>query len=110
MPSPVDGEGHKALVTGFRAAFPDWTETVDDVIADRDRAVIRVTGSGTHRGEFQGVAPTGARVSATGIGLAGGQIAEAWAAYDALGLLSQLEAQPVSASPRRRDSASRTAA
>jgi predicted ester cyclase len=55
--------------------------------------VVRVTGHGTHEGEFQGIAATGAQVSASGIGIgriAGGRIAEAWAAYDALGMREQL--------------------
>jgi predicted ester cyclase len=93
MPGPVDREGHKALVTMFRAAFPDWVETIDDMIAEGDKVVIRVTGRGTHEGDFQGIAPTGARVTATGIGIGRldrGRIAEAWAAYDALGLIEQL--------------------
>jgi predicted ester cyclase/uncharacterized protein YndB with AHSA1/START domain len=93
LPGPVDREGHKQLVTMFRSAFPDWVETVEDVIAEGDRVVIRVTGCGTHEGEFQGIAATGKRVSASGIGIgriAGGRIAEAWAAYDAAGLHQQL--------------------
>jgi steroid delta-isomerase-like uncharacterized protein len=93
VPGPLDREGHKALVTAFRTAFPDWVETVEDVIAERDRVVIRVTGSGTHRGGFQGIPPTGRRVSASGVGIGRieqGRIAEAWGAYDALGLLDQL--------------------
>ena len=97
MPGALDGEGHKALVAMFRTAFPDWTETVEDVIAEDDRVAIRVTGTGTHHGEFQGIAPTGTHVSATGVGIgriAGERIGEAWAAYDALGLLQQLGAMP----------------
>jgi steroid delta-isomerase-like uncharacterized protein len=95
MPGPVDREGHKQLVAMFRRGFPDWTETVEDVIAEDDRVVVRLLGRGTHLGEFQGMPPTGHRVSATGIGIArvsNGRIAEAWAAYDALGLLEQLRA------------------
>jgi ketosteroid isomerase-like protein len=97
LPGPVDREGHKGLVAGFRAGFPDWRETVEDVIAEGDRVVVRVTGRGTHWGAFQGLAPTGRAVTATGIGIGrieGGRIAEAWAAYDALGLLQQLGALP----------------
>jgi steroid delta-isomerase-like uncharacterized protein len=97
MPTPVDREGHKQLVLAFRSGFPDWEETVDDVIAEGDKVVIRVTGTGTHDGEFQGTPPTGRRVTATGVGIGrieGGQIAESWAAYDALGLMQQLGALP----------------
>lgn len=95
LPAPLDRDGHKALLAAFHAAFPDWTETVEDVIGEGDRVVIRVTGSGTHRGEFQGIAPTGRRVTATGVGIGRieqSRIAEAWGAYDALGLLDQLGA------------------
>lgn len=94
---PVDREGHKGLVMMFRAGFPDWAETVDDVIAEGDKVVVRVTGKGTHDGEFQGVAPTGRHVTCTGVGIgrvANGRIAEAWAEYDALGLMQQLGATP----------------
>jgi steroid delta-isomerase-like uncharacterized protein len=99
MPEPLDREAHKALVMMFRTAFPDWVETVDDVIAEGDKVVIRVTGRGTHEGDFQGIPPTGTRVTATGVGIGrieNGRIAEAWAAYDALGLMQQLGAVPAS--------------
>lgn len=69
VPGPLDSEGHKQLVMMFRNAFPDWQESIDDVIAEGDRVAIRVTGRGTHEGEFQGVPATGAHVSATGIGI-----------------------------------------
>lgn len=64
--------------------------------------------SGTHSGEFQGVPATGRQVVATGIGIgriADGHIAEAWAAYDALGLLQQLGAADAAPpAPTRSDS------
>lgn len=97
VPGPIDGEGHKQLVMMFRNAFPDWHESVDDVIAEGDRVVIRVTGSGTHQGEFQGIPPTSRQVTATGVGIGrieNGRIAEAWAAYDALGMMRQLGVVP----------------
>lgn len=97
MPALVDRAGHKALVVMFRTAFPDWVETVEDVVAEGDKVVIRVTGTGTHQGEFQGIPPTGVAVRATGVGIgriSSGRIAEAWGFYDALGMLQQLGALP----------------
>jgi steroid delta-isomerase-like uncharacterized protein len=92
-PAPVDREGHKKLVMMFRTGFPDWNETVEDVIAEGDKVVIRITGRGTHQGDFQGIPPTGNRVTATGVGIGrieDGRITETWAAYDALGMMQQL--------------------
>jgi steroid delta-isomerase-like uncharacterized protein len=94
MPGPVDRDGHLQLVAMFRNGFPDWAEDVEDIVAENDRVVARVVGRGTHLGEFQGIQPTGRQVSATGIGFAravDGKIVEIWAAYDALGLLQQLQ-------------------
>lgn len=97
LPGPVDRDGHKQMLMAFRTGFPDWEESVDDVIAEGDKVVLRVTGRGTHTGDFQGIPATGRQVTATGIGIAritDGRIAEAWAAYDALGLLQQLGVVP----------------
>src|SRR5688572_14541790 len=60
-------EGIKGVFAMLRGAFPDWTEDIEDLLVDRDRVVFRVTGHGTHRGEFMGNAPTGARVEVAGI-------------------------------------------
>jgi predicted ester cyclase len=87
--------GARTTVTAFRIGFSDWVERIDDVIAEGDKVVIRVTGSGTHDGELQGIAPTGRRVTATGIGIGrieADRIVEAWAAYGALGTMHQLGA------------------
>ena len=75
--------------------FPDWQESIQDVIAEGDRVVLRVTAGGTHEGEFQGIAPTGETVTITGIGIArieDGRIAESWWEFDAIGLMQQLGA------------------
>ena len=53
--------------TEVRAAFPDTHFAVDDLIAEGDKVVSRVTWSGTHRGEFSGVPPTGRRVTVPAI-------------------------------------------
>ena len=97
MPS-VDAAGHRQLLQGFLAGFEDWHEQVDVVLAEGGRVVVWVTGTGTHTGDFQGIPATGRRVRVTGVGMgriAGGKVAEAWACFDALGLLQQLGAAPV---------------
>jgi steroid delta-isomerase-like uncharacterized protein len=84
----------KGVFAMLRSAFPDWRESIDDLIAADDRVVFRVTGRGTHRGEFIGHPPTGARVEVAGIDivrLEGERIAEHWAVFDQFGLLQQLD-------------------
>ena len=60
---PLSLEGQKQRLAGFRAAFPDIKLTLEDVFAEDDRVVFRSTMRGTHEGEFQGIPPTGARVT-----------------------------------------------
>ena len=87
----------KASVPVVRAAFPDPHHTVEDLLAEGDKAVTRFTWRGTHRGAFMGVPPTGRRVAVGGIWihrLAAGRIVEGreWGHVDWLGLLRQLGA------------------
>ena len=60
-------EAVKQFVSAYRNAFPDGHTTIEDQIAEGDEAVNRWTATGTHQGEFQGIAPTGNRVEVTGI-------------------------------------------
>ena len=90
-------EVFKRTVSMYRAAFPDVRIVVDDVIAADDKVVLRWHSEGTHRGELEGLAPTGARASVTGIGIdrwKDGKIVEAWTEWDNLGLARQLGAAP----------------
>ena len=87
----------KQLLPAFFAAFPDLTVTPEDLVAEGDRVVARYTWRGTHRGEFQGLSPTGRNVTVRGVGIfriASGKIVEEWWQEDLLGLLRQLEAIP----------------
>src|SRR5829696_489658 len=52
----------KETFSEAREGFPDLEITVENVMAEGDRVAARVTMRGTHRGEFQGIAPTGKRV------------------------------------------------
>ena len=86
-------EGVKRYVRLVRTAFPDLHLTIEDQVAEGDKVAYRWTARGTHRGEFMGRAPTGNRVSLTGIAIArvtDGKIREIWETSDALGLMQQL--------------------
>ncbi len=81
----------------LRSAFPDLRYVIRDQIAEGDKVVVRFTGSGTHLGEFRGVAPTGRRMEYEGIAIqrfAEGKLVEHWAVVDLFGILQQLGAIP----------------
>lgn len=87
-------DGIKNEVRGHRTSFPDWQETVDDMIAEGDRVVIRFHSTGTHRGTFAGIAPTGRKIAIREVAiyrLANGKIVEQWGMPDLHGLLTQLQ-------------------
>jgi steroid delta-isomerase-like uncharacterized protein len=91
----------KRTVQMYRAAFPDVKITIDDVIAADDKVVLRWHSEGTHRGELEGLAPTGARGSVTGISIdhwKDGKVVESWTEWDNLGLARQLGAAPAEGS------------
>jgi steroid delta-isomerase-like uncharacterized protein len=86
-------EGMKRVAEIYRAAFPDWRRTIHDLIAENDRVVERFSATGTHEGEFMGLAATGTKVTLHGINifrLADGKIVERWGNTDQLGFLRQL--------------------
>ena len=88
-------EGAKAYVAALRAGFPDLHLTVEDQVAEGDMVITRWTARGTHRGEFQGLPPSGksVRVAGTDIDrIVEGRTVECWAHVDELGLMQQLGA------------------
>ena len=90
------GEGTKNT-DKFHIAFPDLQVTIDDMIAEGDKTVTRVTMSGTFTGEFHGIAPTGKTAAIPGIVIshfAGGKEVEAWGSYDSLSMYQQLGVTP----------------
>jgi steroid delta-isomerase-like uncharacterized protein len=94
---PPDREGVKQLATMLRSAFPDFTATIEDTVAEGDKVVIRMTWMGTHEGEFMGVPPTGKSVSFGVIDIlriAGGKFVEHWGQMDSMSLMQQLGVVP----------------
>ena len=91
-------ESIKGEIEYFRSAVPDLTYTVEDQVAEGDKVVTRYSASGTHQGEFFGIAGTGDRVEFTGIQIdrfdEGGKMVEEWPEYDLLGAMRQIGAIP----------------
>jgi steroid delta-isomerase-like uncharacterized protein len=92
--------GAKEEVGLYIAAFPDMRVSVDDLIAEDDRVVVRATLRGTHAGAFAGIPATGKAVTVPAMQafrLVDGRIAEAWLSIDRLGMLQQLGVMPAAA-------------
>ncbi|MEW6212541.1 MAG: ester cyclase [Acidobacteriota bacterium] len=85
----------KQQATLYRTAFPDLEVTIEDMIVEGDKVVTRWSSKGTHRGELQGIAPTGREVTSSGISIAliaNGKIIEERVNWDNFGLMKQLGA------------------
>ena len=75
----------KETISEAREGFPDLGITIEDVMAEGDRVAARVVMRGTHRGEFQGITPTGKRVEVRAIDMfriSNGKIVEHWGHAD----------------------------
>ena len=102
--------GNNARDQGFpgpgsylRGAFPDRTDTIEQIIAEGDMVGMLFKVRGTHKGNFYGIAPTGKTIDVYELGifrLANDRITEAWFLGDDAGLLMQLGAKL----PPRKDS------
>jgi steroid delta-isomerase-like uncharacterized protein len=94
-------EGARQFAANYRQAFPDLENTVEDMVAEGDKVVVRFRARGTHEGETEAFGPpTGKRMDITGITIkrvADGKIAEAWTNFDALGMMQQLGLIPEAA-------------
>lgn len=99
---PAGQEGLKRVFKSLLTAFPDRKYVIEDVIAEEDKVVCRLTVSGTHQGTpeipIEGgllttMPPTGKTYTVQQIHIfrvENGKIAEHWAARDDLGLMQQL--------------------
>ncbi len=95
---PNGREGFKQFFMAFAAAVPDSHLVIEDVIAEGDKVVTRLTITGTQTGTLQGIPPTGKKFSMRGIDIfrvVDGKIVEHWDAVDQLGMLQQLGVIPI---------------
>jgi steroid delta-isomerase-like uncharacterized protein len=93
----LQGEALSQFWATTLTAFPDAQRTIEEQFSDDIHVVSRWTATGTHQGHFMGVAPTGKRVTITGIcihRICGGKIVEEWQQWDSFGLMQQLGVMP----------------
>jgi steroid delta-isomerase-like uncharacterized protein len=99
--NPIPGQsagpaGFREWMHAARAAFPDLTATVEDVVTESDRLAGRVRYRGRHGGDFLGVPGTGRSVDFEAfhfVRFRNGRIAEWWGTADLLAALHQVGAR-----------------
>ena len=94
---PPGIEGIRQTFNIIRSAITGIHVTIDDMVAEEDKIVVRVTASGTHTGEFMGTPATGKRISVMEIRIyriAGGKIVEHWGLMASASLMQQLGSAP----------------
>jgi steroid delta-isomerase-like uncharacterized protein len=98
LPMEIRGiEGAKQWLNMSRTAM-DIHVTILDLVAEGDKVAKHYTLSGTHKGEFGGIPPTGKQftqeLALSIYRFTGGKIAEIWMAYNALPMMQQLGVIP----------------
>jgi len=99
-PGGQDIKGQEVLKQAFIAAiagFPDLHYQIDDMVAEGDKVAVRYTRTGTHKGDYRGIAPTGKWTKAIGAlfyRLVDGKIVERLGYSDQLTLFQQMGVSP----------------
>jgi steroid delta-isomerase-like uncharacterized protein len=93
--TPPNAEGIKQVVANARTAFPDLKVAIEDLVGEGDKVCARLTTSGTHKGVFFDIPPTGKTISMKGmtmIHFIDGRMVASWVLNDVMGLMNQLGA------------------
>lgn len=61
--APMEPTAVAAQFSPIVSAFPDWHWDLRNLLVDNDLIALHFSVTGTHRGDFQGIAPTGRRVT-----------------------------------------------
>jgi C-1 hydroxylase len=94
----IGREGLKQLISMGINAFPDWYENVEDIIAEGDKVWVLLSYTGTHKGEFMGLAPPGKKITSKAVDIyriVDGKLAEYWNVTDNLSIFKQVGAVEV---------------
>ena len=93
VPEAVPLEAATQVIKSYYEAFPDSTHDIKAVITEGDMVAIRFTQVSTHTGDYEGIPPTGNKISVECqhmLRLANGKVAEVWFIEDNLGMMQQL--------------------
>jgi steroid delta-isomerase-like uncharacterized protein len=96
--SPPGPEGLKPIVAAMRHAFPDLHYEIKDLVITNYRVVARVLMTGTHKGDFFGLAPTHRKIMVNQVNIeyiSAGRISEHWRVTEELSIMKQLGVIPV---------------
>jgi steroid delta-isomerase-like uncharacterized protein len=94
---PLDWNAHKQLLAAITRAFPDLHHNIKDMVAEGDKVAVRLNVTGTHKGEFQGIPPSGRKLSLDEMAfltIIDGRITEGWITSDTLNFMQQIGATP----------------
>jgi steroid delta-isomerase-like uncharacterized protein len=94
---PTGREGSKAMFAMMFSAFPDFRATIENLIAEDDKVVVHMLWTGTHKGEFMGIPPTGKQIAINVIDIlrvSEGKFVEHWGVSDMMALMQQLGVSP----------------
>jgi len=94
---PMDLASQAGLGRMFWTAFPDLTQTVEEVFADDTHAAVRFTARGTHQGDLMGIPPSGKPFEVTGMAtlrIDRGKIVEFREVFDQMSMMQQIGALP----------------
>ena len=90
---PNGKEAPKVFMTMARNAFPDFRMTVQDVLQDGNKVIVRARASGTHEGEFMGMPATGKQFDIAVIDIMeydGDKAIGHWGVMDMAAMMNQL--------------------
>jgi C-1 hydroxylase len=91
----IGREGLRQLIAMGLNAFPDWNETIEDIIAEGDKVWVRLTYARTHKGEFVGLSPTGKKIKSKAVDIyriADDKLVEYWNVTDNVNIFKQVGA------------------
>jgi steroid delta-isomerase-like uncharacterized protein len=94
MPT-IDWNGHKQLLAAITRAFPDLHHDIKDMVAEGGKVAVRLIVTGTHKGGFQGIPPSGRKLSIDEMAfltIVDGRITEGWITSDTMSFMQQIGA------------------